>query len=564
MEADKNFFDAVIVGGGPAGLSAAIYAARAKYRVLVVEKAEIGGQITITSEVVNYPGVEHASGRSLTAVMRKQALNFGAEFLSAEVTGFTCDGDIKTVRTSRGEFRTLGIIIATGANPRRIGFAGEQEFQGRGVAYCATCDGEFFTGKEVLVIGGGFAAVEESIFLTKYASHVTIAVRKNEFSCAKTVSDQLNDCAKITVLFNTEVTEVSGDGLLDRAVLRDAKTGETREFRAQDGGNFGVFVFAGYVPNTAWLPPEIARDEAGYVITDANHKTSVDGVYAAGDLCVKNLRQVVTAVADGAIAATSLEKVAEELHRKYDLPDLTVFNENAPAPKDHGSAAPKPEAPAHEEEEAAAAPGELLTPQIKAQLAGVFGKLTAPVTVRLFKNDSALSQSMEAFLEELKGVSENVKTEIAAGAPPEGLMLPSFEIAGEHSPASNIHFHGVPGGHELNSFVIAIYNAGSSGQAVDDDTRAAVMAVDHPVNIRVFVSLSCTMCPETVMSAQRAATLNSNITAEMFDLAHFPDLRAKYSVMSVPCTIITGKDGELKPVFGKKNLAEIAAILKTA
>ena len=564
MEADKNFFDAVIVGGGPAGLSAAIYAARAKYRVLVVEKAEIGGQITITSEVVNYPGVEHASGRSLTAVMRKQALNFGAEFLSAEVTGFTCDGDIKTVRTSRGEFRTLGIIIATGANPRRIGFAGEQEFQGRGVAYCATCDGEFFTGKEVLVIGGGFAAVEESIFLTKYASHVTIAVRKNEFSCAKTVSDQLNDCDKITVLFNTEVTEVSGEGLLDRAVLRDAKTGETREFRAQDGGNFGVFVFAGYVPNTAWLPPEIARDEAGYVITDANHKTSVDGVYAAGDLCVKNLRQVVTAVADGAIAATSLEKVAEELHRKYDLPDLTVFNENAPAPQDHSAAAQKPEAPAAAEEEEAAAPGELLTPQIKAQLSGVFGKLSSPVTVRLWKNDSALSQSMEAFLEELKGISENVKTEMAQGTPPEGLLLPSFEILGEHSPASNIHFHGVPGGHELNSFVIAIYNSGSSGQAVDEDTRAAVMAVDHPVNIRVFVSLSCTMCPETVMSAQRAATLNSNITAEMFDLAHFPDLRAKYSVMSVPCAIITGKDGELKPVFGKKNLAEIAAILKTA
>ena len=563
MEADKNFFDVIIVGGGPAGLSAAIYAARAKYRVLVVEKAEIGGQITITSEVVNYPGVEQASGRSLTAVMRKQALNFGAEFLAAEVTGFSCDGDIKTVSTSRGEFRTLGIIIATGANPRRIGFAGEQEFQGRGVAYCATCDGEFFTGKEVLVIGGGFAAVEESIFLTKYASHVTIAVRKNEFSCAKTVSDQLNDCDKITVLFNTEVTKVSGEGLLDKAVLRDTKTGETREFRAQNGGNFGVFVFAGYVPNTAWLPPEIARDESGYVITDANHKTSVDGVYAAGDLCVKNLRQVVTAVADGAIAATSLEKVAEELHRKYDLPDFTLFNENAPAPKAHDAGVPKPEAPAAAEEEAAA-PGELLTPQIKAQLAGVFGKLTSPVTVRLYPNDSALSQTMAAFLEELKGISENVQTEIAAGAPPVGLLLPSFEVQGEHSPASNIHFHGVPGGHELNSFVIAIYNAGSSGQAVDDATRASVIAVDHPVNIRVFVSLSCTMCPETVMSAQRAATLNSNITAEMFDLAHFPDLRAKYSVMSVPCTIITGKDGELKPVFGKKNLAEIAAILKTA
>ncbi|WP_019002697.1 FAD-dependent oxidoreductase [Succinimonas amylolytica] len=565
MEADKNMYDAVIIGGGPAGLSAALYAARAKYRVLVVEKAEIGGQITITSEVVNYPGVERASGRSLTAVMRKQALSFGAEFLAAEVTGFSCDGDIKTVQTSRGDFRALGIIVATGANPRRIGFTGEQEFQGRGVAYCATCDGEFFAGKEVLVVGGGFAAVEESMFLTRYASHITILVRKDSFSCAKTVSDHLKDFSNITVLFNTELQEVSGSGLVEKAVLKNNVTGETREFRARDGGNFGVFVFAGYVPATGWLPPEIARDEAGYVITDENRKTSVDGVYAAGDLCVKNLRQVVTAVADGAIAATSLEKSAQELHQKYDLPDLTVFNENAPRPAE----AARDEAPSgsasREDSESGTAgtPGGLLTPEIRAQLKGVFGKLTSRVTVRLWPDGSSLSEAMKAFLEELRGLSDSVVPEIAAGPAPEGLLLPSFEIAGEHSQNSNIHFHGVPGGHELNSFVIAIYNTGSAGQALDPAVKADIAAVDHPVTIRVMVSLSCTMCPETVMSAQRAASLNPLIRAEMIDLAHFPALKERYSVMSVPCTVISGKDGEIRPVFGKKNLAEIAALLKT-
>lgn len=566
MEADKNMYDAVIIGGGPAGLSAALYVARARYRVLVVEKAEIGGQITITSEVVNYPGVERASGRALTAVMRKQALSFGAEFLSAEVTGFSCDADIKTVRTTRGEFRTLGIIVATGANPRRIGFAGEQEFQGRGVAYCATCDGEFFTGKEVLVVGGGFAAVEESMFLTRYASHITILVRKDSFSCAKSASDHLKSFKNITVLFNTELQEVSGSGLVEKAVLKNNVTGETREFRAGDGGNFGVFVFAGYVPATGWLPPEIARDEAGYVITDGNRKTSVDGVYAAGDLCVKNLRQVVTAVADGAIAATSLEKSAQELHQKYDIQDLTVFNENAPKPE---------AAPARETLSGAASgdgsgdadtgtPGALLAPEIRTQLRGVFGKLTSKVSVRLWPDGSALSEAMKSFLEELRGLSDNVVPEIAADPAPDGLLLPSFEIAGEHSQNSNIHFHGVPGGHELNSFVIAIYNTGSAGQALDESVKAAILAVDHPVIIRVMVSLSCTMCPETVMSAQRAASLNPLIRAEMIDLAHFPDLKNRYSVMSVPCTVITGTDGEMKPVFGKKNLAEIAELLRTA
>ena len=169
----EQLYDVIVIGGGPAGLTAALYLARARYRVLVVEKEHFGGQITITNEIVNYPGVAKTSGRELTDTMRQQAEGFGAEFLLAEVTAFELDGDVKTVKTGRGEYRCFGVLLATGAHPRMIGFPGEAEFRGRGIAYCATCDGEFFTGKEVFVIGGGFAAAEESVFLTRYARHRT-------------------------------------------------------------------------------------------------------------------------------------------------------------------------------------------------------------------------------------------------------------------------------------------------------------------------------------------------------------------------------------------------------
>ncbi|MBQ8664350.1 MAG: FAD-dependent oxidoreductase, partial [Mailhella sp.] len=211
----ERFYDVVVVGGGPAGLTAAIYLARARYRVLVVEKEHFGGQITITSEVVNYPGVFKTSGSELTETMRKQALGFGAEFLLAEVEGLEMGGDIKVVRTSRGEFRCFGVLLATGAHPRMVGFKGEEEFRGHGVAYCATCDGEFFTGKDIFVVGGGFAAAEESVFLTKFARHVTILIREPDFTCAKAVADQARAHGKITVLTNTVVEEVSGGIGLD-------------------------------------------------------------------------------------------------------------------------------------------------------------------------------------------------------------------------------------------------------------------------------------------------------------------------------------------------------------
>lgn len=189
----EKFYDAIVVGGGPAGLSAAIYMARARFRVLVIENEKVGGQITITAEVVNYPGIFSTNGEKLTAEMARQARAFGAEFLNAEVTGMDVDDDYKVVHTSNGDFKTLGIIFAGGAHPRLAGFKGENDFRGHGVAYCATCDGEFFTGKTIFVVGGGYAAVEEGLFLTKYAKNLIVVVRGNDFSIESAAVEELKD-----------------------------------------------------------------------------------------------------------------------------------------------------------------------------------------------------------------------------------------------------------------------------------------------------------------------------------------------------------------------------------
>ena len=243
-----DLYDAVVVGGGPAGLAAALYLARARYRVLVVEKDTFGGQITITAEVVNYPGVEKTEGHSLTETMRRQARHFGAEFLLAEAQGIDVDGDFRIVRTSRGAFRCFAVLLATGAHPRKVGFEGEETFRGRGVAYCATCDGGFFTDRDVFVVGGGFAAAEEAMFLTRYARSVTMLVRRSTLSCAESIAEQVLAHESVRVRFNTVLEAVEGDTALRRAVFRDTVTGQLETYAPPEGETFGVFVFAGYEP----------------------------------------------------------------------------------------------------------------------------------------------------------------------------------------------------------------------------------------------------------------------------------------------------------------------------
>ena len=548
MEAHDRLYDVIIVGAGPAGLSAAIYAARAKYKVLVLEKSKIGGQITITSEIVNYPGVEMAGGKELTEHMRVQAERFGAAFVMAEVLDMELEQDVKRLHTTKGDYEALGVILAPGANPRKLGFQGEKEFQGRGVAYCATCDGEFFTGKDVFVIGGGFAAVEEGMFLTKYARKVTLIVREPDYTCAKTVSDQLKNFATIETVFETELVEAGGEQALSYAVFQNNADGKQWRYDAPQGETFGIFVFAGYVPNTKWIADCVARSEQGYLITDIDQQTNVSGVFAAGDVCVKNLRQVVTAVSDGAVAATSLEHVVSELHTKLGIPDLYV------APEVH-----KPQD--SRDEKAYFTKGEgFISSEIRQQLTGVFAKFASVVTVRAWLDESAFSGEIRGFLNELASITDKVVWTEQAASDEESSVpaaLPAMELMDHTGRSSGIYFHGVPGGHEFNSFVIALYNVAGPGQELDRDTEARIQAVSKETNIKILVSLTCTMCPESVMAAQRIAAASKHVTAEMFDLPHYPELKEKYNVMSVPCMVINDE----KVVFGKKNVEELLALI---
>ena len=535
----KNLYDVIIIGGGPAGLTAAIYLARAKYRTLVLEKEKFGGQITITHEVVNYPGVFHTSGEELTETMRKQAEAFGAEFMLTEVEGLELSGDVKTVKTARGDLKAFGVLLATGAHPRMVGFKGEAEYRGRGVAYCATCDGEFFTGKDVYVVGGGFAAAEEAMFLTKYARHVTILIRKDGFSCAQSIADAASNHPKITVLTNTEVEEVFGDSSLRGIRVRNNKTGEVKEFRDPDGGNIGVFVFAGYAPATGLVKGLAELNEQGYILTDERMKTSAEGLYAAGDVRVKTLRQVVTAVGDGALAATELEKYASAMQKKTGLvPELP----KAEPPKAPQSEGPKAQA------------GGLFDEAMLAQLHTVFDRMESALTLKLRLDDSAVSQELKGYMEELAALTDKLKLE----ADDSGEEAPCVRIYRADGSYSGLAFHGVPGGHEFTSFVLGLYNAAGPGQPLDEDLRKAASEL-RTTDIKVLVSLSCTMCPELVLAAQRIASLNEQVTAEVYDLTHFPALRERYNVMSVPCLVVN--NGE-KISFGKKNIRQLLELLK--
>lgn len=534
----EHLYDVVVIGGGPAGLTAALYLARARYRVVVVEQDHFGGQITITSEVVNYPGVEHTSGAELTETMRRQAEGFGAEFLLAEVTGLELEGDVKTVRTSRGALSCFGVLLATGAHPRMVGFRGEEQFRGRGVAYCATCDGEFFTGKDVFVVGGGFAAAEESVFLTKYARHVTILIRGDDFSCAQSTADAARSHEKITILANTVVEEVSGDTALRSIRMRNTKTGQVTEHQAAEGETFGVFVFAGYEPATELVRGLAELDGQGYILTDRSQKTTADGLYAAGDVCIKPLRQVVTAVGDGALAATELERLCTAMQKKTGL-----------RPQVPKSRTPEPEAQAQTKDG-------LFTGEMLSQLHTVFDRMASPLILRLCLDETPVSAELEHYMQELAAQSDKLSVE--QGDPSKVQHLPCVQICRSDGSWTGLAFHGVPGGHEFTSFVLGLYNAAGPGQVLDEETEAAIRAIRKPVELQVLVSLSCTMCPELVTAAQRLAAAHPDISAQVYDLNRFPDLREQYQVMSVPCLVVNG--GE-QISFGKKNIRQLLELL---
>ncbi len=536
----ENLYDVIVIGGGPAGLTAALYLGRAKYRVLVMEKEQFGGQITITEEVVNYPGVERVSGRELTETIRRQAEAFGAEFLLAEALGFDLTGDVKTVRTNRGDYRCFGILLATGAHPRTAGFQGEAEHKGRGVAYCATCDGEFFTGKDVFVVGGGYSAAQESVFLTKYARHVTILIRKDDFSCAASVADQARNHEKITVLTNTVLEEVSGSNGLDYARYKNTNTGEVTEYRSKNGETFGVFVFIGYSPDTELVSGIVELNEQGYIITDESKKTNIDGVYGAGDVCIKSLRQVVTATADGALAAVGLEKYAAAMQRKTGLSPVipTSKNEKEPAPVPHSNASTPSDS--------------LFTSEMKAQLDTVFGKMARPLLLKLYLDSRSVSKDLEKYMIELAALSDKLTVEVVDRQAP-SKTAPCVKICLKDGTETGLVFHGVPGGHEFTSFVLGLYNAAGPGQALDKHIQQDIDTIKKPVDLKILVTLSCSMCPDLVLAAQRIAAASPHVSAEVYDILHFEELKNQYKVMSVPCLVINDE----KVSFGKKNIQQV-------
>ncbi|HHV26418.1 thioredoxin-disulfide reductase [Anaerosalibacter bizertensis] len=309
-----EIYDVIIIGAGPAGLSAGLYASRSRLKTLIIEKEKSGGQIVTTNEVENYPGsIENSSGPSLTARMVQQADEFGAERIIDTVLEVNLDDKIKTIKGEKNEYKAKAVIIATGAVPRPIGIPGEKELTGKGVSYCATCDGAFFTDLEVYVVGGGDAAVEEAIFLTKFARKVTIIHRRDELRAVKSIQEKAFKNEKIDFMWDSVVKEIKGDGLVSSMVVENTKTGEQTEVVAdEDDGMFGIFVFIGYLPATEIFEGKVNM-ENGYIPTDAEMRTNVDGVFAAGDCRVKTVRQVVTATGDGAIAAIQAEKYISEV-----------------------------------------------------------------------------------------------------------------------------------------------------------------------------------------------------------------------------------------------------------
>jgi thioredoxin reductase (NADPH) len=302
-------YDVIIVGGGPSGMSAAIYASRARLKTLLIEKAGCGGQIAITDHLENYPGFEEGiNGFELAMKMEKQARTFGCEITYGEASFIETDDAIKKVILSdKKEYFTKTIIIASGANFRKLGIEGEQEFIGKGVSYCATCDGPFFRNKEIAVVGGGDSALQEALYLTKFATKVNLIHRRDQFRAAKILQEKVFAEPKINIIFDSVVEKISGSLSVEQVILKNVKNNISSPLNVN-----GVFVFVGWLPNTKFLEnTKIKLNEAGYIVTDDNMNTSIEGIFACGDVRQKILRQVVTAAGDGAIAAISAQHFIE-------------------------------------------------------------------------------------------------------------------------------------------------------------------------------------------------------------------------------------------------------------
>ena len=308
-----NIYDIIVIGGGPSGLSCALYSSRANLKTLVIEKESLGGQMFSTGSIENYPGsIENPTGLSLTNRFKEQAESFGTEFVTDTVVKIDFNEKIKSVECEKNTFKTKTIVVATGAKPRKLNVPGEEEFSGKGVSYCATCDGAFFKDLDIVVIGSGNSAFEEAMELTKFGRKVYLAHRKNLSKVTPVILERARKNEKIHFLPEEEIQEIKGENFVDSVVFKNSSTGEITEISKTDGDSvMGVFVFIGATPNSM-LVDGFTSLENGYIVTDGDMRTDIPGVFAVGDVRVTPIRQIVTAAADGAIASISAEKYINE------------------------------------------------------------------------------------------------------------------------------------------------------------------------------------------------------------------------------------------------------------
>jgi thioredoxin reductase (NADPH) len=305
---DSRPYEVIIIGGGPAGLTAGLYASRARLRTLLIENAIFGGQMTTTELIENYPGFpQGVTGEELSRLMEEQARRFGMGTVNQEVVKVTLEGNLKRVQTNESSYLCDSLIVCMGAEYRKLGVSGEKEYAGKGVSYCATCDGAFFQNANIVVVGGGDSALTEALFLTKFVKELTIIHRRDALRATKIYQERALANPKIKFMWNSVVEQVKGDQVVRSVVVKNVKTGELNEFKTE-----GVFLFVGLSPRTEFLKGLVTLDEAGYVITNENGETSVKGIFAAGDCRKKLLRQIATGVGDGATAAFAAEKYLEE------------------------------------------------------------------------------------------------------------------------------------------------------------------------------------------------------------------------------------------------------------
>ena len=547
--ADKHLYDLIIVGAGPAGLSAGLYAGRATLDTLILEGDTVGGQVTTTSVVYNYPAVEKVDGTQLMNQMQKQVTDFGVTIAHDQVEKYQLADEVKLLVGKSGqEYRARSVIIATGAQPRTVGFSGEDEFRGRGVAYCSTCDGELFSGLQIFVIGGGYAAAEEADYLSRFGKHVTGLGRGDHFSCPPLMAARALNNPKVSVKYNTEVKQVTGDDYVTAATLVNNKTGEETVYHVDDGDNtFGIFIYVGTKPATEKLQGLVDLNDQGYIKAAADGATNVPGVYAAGDVIVKNLRQIITAASDGAVAATAAEQYVTAQKQRQGVPIHTAPAKTATQPVGQTT-------DLEHQEKVSPHQGNWLTAEIDSQLKPIFARLTKPVTLEVNTDGRALSQQLLSFTTEFASLDDHLTVKTKEG---QGELLPLLKLLDADGQDTGLHYAGIPTGHELNSLVLGVYNVAGPGQTIDPALADRIKRLPA-AKIRIGVSLTCHFCPDVVAACQRMASLNPGITATMIDLQHFPDLRKSKKIMSVPATMIN----DAPVIFGSQSLEQLVAAVE--